>query len=150
MRFLISNILALFAFLITYILTLFFFFLLNVLAIFIGSQVNDYSFNEHFNLYLVFYFPFIVLLGSVGVVIGEPVLKITFLNTNKRRLFSLLILGLVYGIFVSALLYLTVDRSLTARDMSDILVFIILSVAGSLTFFVSKVITESLFRKKVV
>ncbi len=137
-------------FLISYILTLFFYFLLNVLAILIGSQVNDYSFNEYFNLYLVIYFPFIVLLGSVGVVIGELVLKISFLNTNKRRFFSFLILGLVYGIFVSALLYLTVDRSLTARDMSDILVFIILSVAGSLTFFVSKVITESLFRKKVV
>lgn len=150
MRFLISNILSLFVFLISYILTLFFFFLLNVLAIFIGSQVNDYSFNEHFNLYLVIYFPIIVLLAFVGVVIGELVLKISFLNTNKRRFFSLLILGLVFGIFVSALLYLIQGRSLITDDMSNILAFIILSVAGSLTFFVSKVITESLFRKKVV
>lgn len=136
-------------FLISYILTLFFFFLLNVLAIFIGSQVNDYSFNEYFNFFLVIYIPIIVLLAFVGVVIGELVLKISFLNTTKRRLFSLLILGLVYGILVSALLYLTQGRSLTTSDMSNILAFIILSVVGSLTFFVSNVITENLFRKKL-
>ncbi|GIN19318.1 hypothetical protein [Siminovitchia fordii] len=136
-------------FLISYILTLFFFFLLNVLAIFIGSQVNDYSFNEYFNFFLVIYIPIIVLLAFVGVVIGEFVLKISFLNTTKRRLFSLLILGLVYGILVSALLYLTQGRSLTTSDMSNILAFIILSVVGSLTFFVSNVITENLFRKKL-
>lgn len=136
-------------FLISYILTLFFFFLLNVLAIFIGSQVNDYSFNEYFNFFLVIYIPIIVLLAFVGVVIGELVLKISFLNTTKRRLFSLLILGLVYGILVSALLYLTQGRSLTTSDISNILAFIILSVVGSLTFFVSNVITENLFRKKL-